>query len=82
MLNKIQNLLKMLKLIQGGIEKIPPHHIYQIYHFLSERDECTPPKCSAPSEYTDSAHTEVEDPCYGCMNEWHMYGRYGHELII
>ena len=61
-LNKIQNLLKNLKLIQGGIENIPPHHIYQIYHFLSERDDCTPPKCGAPSEYTDSAHTEVEDP--------------------
>ena len=42
-LNKIQNLLTNLKLIQGGIGKIPPHHIYQIYHFLSERDDCTPP---------------------------------------
>ena len=61
-LNKIQNLLKNLKLIQGGIENIPPHHIYQIYNFLSLRDDCTPPKCGAPSEYTDSAHTEVEDP--------------------
>ena len=30
-LNKNQNLLKNLKLIQDGIEKIPPHHIYQIY---------------------------------------------------
>ena len=43
-LNKIQNLLKDLNLIQGGIEKIPPHHIYQIYHFFSERDDYTPPK--------------------------------------
>ena len=73
-LNKILNLLKILKLIQGGIEKIPPHHIYQIYHFLSERDDCTPPKCGALSEYTDSAHTEVEDPSLGCMNESYMYG--------
>ena len=74
-LNKIQNLLKNLKLIHSGIENIPPHHIYQIYHLWSERDDCTPPKCGAPSEYTDSAHTEVEDPSLGCMNESHMYGR-------
>ena len=79
LLNKIQNLLKNLKLIQGGVEKIPPHHIYQIYHFLSERDDCTPPKCGAPSEYNDSVHTEVEDPSLGCMNESYMYGRYGHD---
>ena len=39
--NKIQNLLKLLKLIHGGIEKIAPHHIYQIFHFLSKRDDCT-----------------------------------------
>ena len=32
-LNKIQNLFKKLKLIQGGIEKIPPYHMYQIYHW-------------------------------------------------
>ena len=68
-LNKIQNLLKNLKLIQSGIEKIPAHHIYQIYNFLSERDDCTPSKCGAQSEYTNSAHTEVEDPSLGCMNE-------------
>ena len=78
-LNNIQNLLKILKLIQGGIEKIPPHHIYQIYHFLSEWDDCTPPKCGAPSEYNDSAHTKVEDPSLGCMNESYMYGRYRHD---
>ena len=52
-LKKIQNLLNILKLIQGGIERTPPHHIYQIlYNFLSERDDCTPPKCGALSEYT------------------------------
>ena len=77
-LNKFENLFKNLKPIQGGIENHPPHHIYQIYNFLSERDACTPPKCGAPSEYTDSAHTEVEDPSSGCMNESYMYGRYGH----
>ena len=69
----------MLKLIQGGLEKIPPHHIYQLVHFLSVRDDCTQPKCGAPSEYTDSAHTEVEDPSLGDMNGSYMYGRYGHD---
>ena len=76
---KYKNVLKFKILIQGGIEEIPPNHIYQIYHFLSERDDCTPPKCGAPSEYTDSAHTEVGDPSLGCMNESNVYGRYGHD---
>ena len=44
-MNKIQNLLQILILIQGGIWMIPPHNIYQIYHSLSVRDDCTPPKC-------------------------------------
>ena len=47
---------------------IPPHHIYQIYHSLSVMDDCTPPKYGELSEYTDSAHTEVEDPSLGYMN--------------
>ena len=47
---------------------IPPHNVYQIYHSLSVRDDCTPPKCGKLSEYTDSAHTEVEDPSLGYMN--------------
>ena len=46
---KIQNQLNKLKIIQGGIEKIPLNHIYQIYHFLSERDDCTPSECGARS---------------------------------
>ena len=29
---------------------------------------CTPPKCGELSEYTDSAHTEVEDPSSRCIN--------------
>ena len=49
MFNKIQNHLNKLKIIQGGIEKIPLHHIYQIYNFLSERDDCAPSKCGARS---------------------------------
>ena len=53
---------------------ILPHNIYQIYHSLSVRD-CTPPKCGELSEYTDSAHTEVEDPSLGCMNVSNMYDR-------
>ena len=47
---------------------IPPHLFYQIYLSFLERNDCTPPKCGELSEYTDSAHTEVEDPSLGCMN--------------
>ena len=43
------------------------------------RDDCTPPKCGKLSEYTDSAHTEVEDPSLGCMNVSNMYDRCGHD---
>ena len=41
---------------------IPPHLFYQIYLSFLEQNDCTPPKCGELSEYTDSAHTEVEDP--------------------
>ena len=57
---------------------IPPY-IYQIYHSLSERDDCTPPKCGELSEYTDSAHTKVDDPSLGCMNGSNVYDRCGHD---
>ena len=40
---------------------IPPHLLYQIYLSFLEQNDCTPPKCGKLSEYTDSAHTEVED---------------------
>ena len=40
---------------------IPPHLFYQIYLSFLEQNGCTPPKCGELSEYTDSAHTEVED---------------------
>ena len=40
---------------------IPPHLFYQIYISFLEQNDCTPPKCGELSEYTDSAHTEVED---------------------
>ena len=76
--NKNQNLLKILKPIQGGIKEIPPHHIYQIYHFLFEWDDFTPPKCGELSDYTDSAHTKVEDPSLGYMNGSNICDRCEH----
>ena len=41
---------------------IPPHLLYQIYLSFLEQNDCTPP------EYTESAHTEVEDLSSRCMN--------------
>ena len=49
---------------------IPPHHIYQIYHSLSVRDDCTPPKYGELSEYTDSAHTEEDRSDNPSHHEW------------
>ena len=46
---------------------IPPHLFYQIYLSFLEQNDCTPPKCGELSEYTDSAHTEVEDLSSRCM---------------
>ena len=54
---------------------IPPHLFYQIYLSFLERNDCTPPKCGELSEYTDSAHTQVEDPSLGCMNVSNVYDR-------
>ena len=39
---------------------IPPHLFYQIYLSFLDQNDCTPPKCGELSDYTDSAHTEVE----------------------
>ena len=47
---------------------IPPHLFYQIYLSFLEHNDCTPPKCGELSEYTDSAHTEVEDLSSRYMN--------------
>ena len=47
---------------------IPPHLFYQIYLSFLEQNDCTPPKCGELSEYTDTAHTEVEDLSSRCMN--------------
>ena len=40
---------------------IQPHRFYQIYISFLDQTDCTPPKGGKLSEYTDSAHTEVED---------------------
>ena len=58
---------------------IPPHLFYQIYLSFLEQNDCTPPKCGELSEYTDSAHTEVEDPSLGCMNVSNVYDRCKHD---
>ena len=47
---------------------IPSHLFFQIYFPMLEQNDCTPPKCGELSEYTDSAHTEVEDLSSSCMN--------------
>ena len=60
---------------------IPPHLFYQIGLYISflEQNDCTPPRCGDLSDYTDSAHTHVEDPSLGCMNVSNVYGRCGHD---
>ena len=47
---------------------IPSHLFYQMYLSFLEQNDCTPPKCGELSEYTDTAHTEVEDLSSRCMN--------------
>ena len=42
----------------------PPYN----YIFFFQQNSCTPPECGELSEYTDSAHTEVEDSSSRCMN--------------
>ena len=59
---------------------IPPHLFYQIYLSFPEQNDCTPPKCGELSEYTDSAHTEVEDLSSRCMNGSNVYDRCGHDI--
>ena len=49
---------------------IPPHLSHQIY--ISA-------KCGELSEYTDSAHTEVDGPSSRCMNVSDEYDRCGHD---
>ena len=61
---------------------IPPHLFYQIYLSFLEQNDCTPPKCGELSEYTDRAHTEVEDPSSKCMNGSNVYDRCGHDTRL
>ena len=58
---------------------IPPHLFYQIYFSFLEQNDCTPPKCGKLSEYTDSAHTEVEDLSSRYMNGSNVYDRCEHD---
>ena len=61
---------------------IPPHLFYQIYLSFLEQNDCTPPKCGELSEYTDSAHTEVEDLSSRCMNGSNVYDQCGHDTRL
>ena len=61
---------------------IPPHLFYQIYLFFLEQNDCTPPKCGELSEYTDSAHTEVEGLSPRYMNGSNVYDRCGHDTRL
>ena len=56
---------------------IPPHLFYQIYLSFLEQNDCTPPRCGELSDYTDSAHTQVEEPSLGCINVSNVYDRCG-----
>ena len=56
---------------------IPAQLFYQIYLSFLEQNDCTPPKCGELSEYTDSAHTEVEDLSSRYMNGSNVYDRCG-----
>ena len=67
MYSTIQFLLKTTISVGWNL-MIPPHLFYQIYPSFLEQNDCTPPKCGELSEYTDSAHTEVEDLSSRCMN--------------
>ena len=58
---------------------IPPHLSHQIYHSFLQEIDCMPPKCGDLSEYTDSVHTEVDDPSSRCMNASDEYDRCGHD---
>ena len=52
---------------------IPSHFSYQIHPFFFQQNYCIPPKCVALSEYTDSAHTEVEGLCSRYMTGSDVY---------
>ena len=47
---------------------IPSDLLYQIRLSLLEQDACSPPKYGELSEYTDNAHTEMDDLTSRYMN--------------
>ena len=51
----------------------PPHFNYQAYISLFE------PKCGELSEYTDSAHNEVEELSAKCVNGSNVYDPCQHD---
>ena len=60
---------------------IPPHFFYQIYSsFFLELDDCTPLKCGELSEYTESAHSEVEDLSSRYTNGSNVHDQYEHDI--
>ena len=64
-----------------GVESKWFHHISPTKYILPffQQNYCTPPKCGELSEYTDSVHTEVEEPSSRCMNASDQYDRCGHD---
>ena len=47
---------------------------------ISLQNDCTPPKCGELSEYTNSAHTEVEDLSSRYMNGSNVYDQCGFTI--
>ena len=56
-----------------------PRLSYQMYSSFFQQNDCTPANSGELSEYTDSAHTEVEDPSSRYMNPSDEYDRCGHD---
>ena len=56
---------------------IPPHLFYQIYLSFLDQNDCTQKKLGELSEYTDSAHPEVEDLSSRYMDGSDVYDRCG-----
>ena len=46
---------------------------WNLYLSFLEQNDCTPPKYGELSEYTDSAHTEMEDLSSRYMNGSNVY---------
>ena len=57
---------------------ISPYLFCQIHLSFLEQNDWTPPKCGELSEYTDRAHTDVENLSSRCMSGSNVYDRCGH----